>query len=165
MSTTTVYTCISPFVLQMWSAMRTVFFLAMAPLGLMATELYPAGHQTPDVQHTATVGEAQHVSSTSFVCTINRLAGCWVKIYQNPPFASLASLYATYLQPTHCSCFPQFTGVAPSNSCFNQLARQGSHANYNAIRECSCGTKSVDLAFTTGSNHKTKRRATVHVPP
>lgn len=42
--------------------MSAVFFLAMVPLGLMATELGTAGHRTSNVPSTPT-DEVQHVSA------------------------------------------------------------------------------------------------------
>lgn len=57
----------------MRSAVRAVFFLAMILLALGAAELHPADRHLPNAQHSATVGQAQHVSVHSILCGINRL--------------------------------------------------------------------------------------------
>lgn len=52
----------------MRSAVSAVFFLAMVPLGLMATEVQVTGHRTSNVQDTVGSRSAQHVSSNLIVC-------------------------------------------------------------------------------------------------
>lgn len=66
----------------MRSTLSAVFFLATVPLGLMATELQPAGHRTPNVQDTNAqdihaVGEAQHVSAPLIACAVTGWLRRW----------------------------------------------------------------------------------------
>lgn len=68
----------------MWNAVRAVLFLAMSPLGVLATEPY-AGLRTPSVQGVVAVGEAQHVSANLIACTKTR----WMS---DSHFKSLPSL-------------------------------------------------------------------------
>lgn len=57
----------------MRSTGHAVLFLAVILLGLVAAELPLAGRHTPNAQHTAPVGEAQHVSANSILLAISRV--------------------------------------------------------------------------------------------